>query len=328
MVHSDSELAVGRAKDSARPAPRDLTQRLGLSGRRQPRRRGPVARRQRIGLALVAPAFLFVAVFVLFPVGFVIYISMSNWPLIGPHQFNGLSNYSQLTNDPVFVHSVIFTLEYTAIVTPAIFVLGYFLAVFVRKRRRGSTLFRTLFFIPYIIGLATLSYITVLDLQPQFGIVNVVLSKLGIASINTAWLVHTGLALAATCVLVTWFACGLTMLLLVGGMQGIPTDVYEAAAIDGASGWQREWRITLPLLRPTIALSVIISIIGSLLAFNQFYILTQGGPGTSTTTIVMWIYQVAFVQFRLGQASAFGIVLIIAVGLISLLQFLLLRDRT
>jgi multiple sugar transport system permease protein len=292
------------------------------------RRGGLAARRRWAGIAFVSPAFLLIITFVLFPLVFAVYISFTDWPLIGPYHLIGVSNYTQLPADPTFFHSIWFTVEYTAIVTPAIFVLGYALAMFVRKRRPGSTLFRTMFFIPFIVGLATESYIAVLDLQPHFGIVDVVLSKLGLASLNTAWLVSSGLALTATCVLVTWFGSGLTMLLLAGGMQGIPAEVYDAAAVDGVSWWQRERRITLPLLRPTIALSLIISVIGSFLAFNQFYILTQGGPGTSTQTVVMWIYQVAFVQLHLGKATAMAILLVLAVGLISFLQFVLLRDRT
>ncbi len=306
----------------ADPSPTDTGSRQHLRGR------GPVAARQRVGAALVAPSFLFVSVFVLFPLAYAVYISLTNWPLVGPYSFVGLQNYTSLPGNAVFIHSVWFTLLYTAIVTPAIFLVGYAMAMFVRKKRPGSTLIRTIFFLPFIVGLATESYMVVLDVQPSFGIVNVVLSKLGLASIDTAWLVHTGLALAVTCVLVTWYASGLTMLLLVGGMQGVPTDVYEAASMDGASWWQRESRITLPLLRPTIALSLIISVIGSFLAFNQFYILTQGGPGTSTDTIVMWIYQVAFVQLHLGAATAMAIVLVIAVGLVSMVQFMMLRDPT
>jgi multiple sugar transport system permease protein len=112
------------------------------------------------------------------------------------------------------------------------------------------------------------------------------------------------------------------------GMQGIPRDLYESAAVDGASWWRRERSITLPLLRRPIALSLIISVTGSLLAFNQFFILTQGGPGTSTDTVVMWIYQTAFVRLHLGAATAMAIVLVVAVGLITAAQFFFLREET
>jgi multiple sugar transport system permease protein len=138
--------------------------------------------------------------------------------------------------------------------------------------------------------------------------------------------VHTYLALAMISVFVIWFASGLTMMLLMAGMQSIPEDLYQAAEVDGATWWDKEWRITLPLLRRNIALSLIISVIGSFLAFNQFYILTQGGPGTSTESVVMWIYREAFVGYHLGYATAGAIALVIVVGLISATQFFLLRD--
>lgn len=292
------------------------------------RRKTGIVRQPKAGMLLVTPAFLFVAVFVLIPLAFAIYMSLTNWPLIGPYHFVGVHNYPSLGSDPGFVHSVLFTLLYTGIVTIPILVVGYGLAVLVRSNRRGAVFLRTAFFLPYVVGLATLSYITLLELQPKSGAVNFVLARLGLTNGETAWLVNTNLALAATCVLVIWFASGLTMLLLLGGMQSISDDLYESADVLGASWWEKERYITLPLLRPTIALSLIISIIGSFLAFNQFFILTQGGPGTSTFTVVMWIYQTAFVQLHVGAAAAMSVVLVAVVGLISAVQFLLLRSNT
>ncbi len=298
------------------------------SARAVKRRKTGIVRQPKAGILLVTPAFLFVAVFVLIPLVFAIYMSLTNWPLIGPYHFVGVHNYPALGKDPGFVHSVLFTLLYTGIVTIPILVVGYGLAVLVRTNRRGAVFLRTAFFLPYVVGLATLSYITLLELQPKSGAVNFVLAKLGLSNGETAWLVNTNLALAATCVLVIWFASGLTMLLLLGGMQSISDDLYESADVLGASWWQKERYITLPLVRPTIALSLIISIIGSFLAFNQFFILTQGGPGTSTFTVVMWIYQTAFVELHVGAAAAMSVVLIVVVGLISAVQFLLLRSNT
>ena len=292
------------------------------------KKRTGIVRQPKMGMLFVTPAFLFVAVFVLFPLGFAIYMSLTNWPLIGSYHFTGLHNYAAPGRDPGFIHSVLFTLLYTGIVTIPILVVGYALAVLVRSNRRGSVFLRTAFFLPYVVGLATLSYIALLELQPNSGAVNVVLAKLHLTNGATAWLVNTNLALAATCVLVIWFASGLTMVLLIGGMQSISDDLYESADVLGASWWEKERYITLPLLRPTIALSLIISIIGSFLAFNQFFILTQGGPGTSTFTVVMWIYQTAFVQLHVGAAAAMSIVLVAVVGLISAVQFLLLRSNT
>jgi len=268
-----------------------------------------------------APALVLVGAFALFPLGFGVYISLTNWPLVGPYHFIGLSNYSSLIHDSVFLQSILFTLKYTAIVTIPIFVVGYALAVFVRSNRRGSTVFRTLIFLPYIVGLVAESYMAVVELQPSSGTVNFVLSKLGIVSDTTAWTVRTGLATTAVCILVVWFASGLTMMLLMAGMQSIPTDLYESARVDGASWWSAERRITMPLLRRSIALSLIISVVGSFLAFNQFFIITDGGPGTSTESVVMSIFQTAFADTDVGLASAMSVVLIIVVGLITFVQF-------
>jgi multiple sugar transport system permease protein len=289
--------------------------------RMPPRRSAADRRNARVGLAFTSPALLLVGAFALFPLGFGVYISLTNWPLVGPYHFIGLSNYQSLIHNSEFLESIVFTLKYTAIVTIPIFVVGYALAVFVRSNRRGTTVFRTLIFLPYIVGLVAESYMAVVELQPSSGTVNFVLSKLGIASATTAWTVRTGLATTAICILVIWFASGLTMMLLMAGMQSIPTDLYESARVDGASWWSAERRITLPLLRRSIALSLIISVVGSFLAFNQFFIITDGGPGTSTVPVVMSIYQTAFADTDVGLASAMSVVLVIVVGLITFVQF-------
>lgn len=279
------------------------------------------------GVALVSPALLFISVFVLAPLVFAVYISMTNWPLIGDYRFVGLDNYAAIAQDSAFWRSVGYTLLYTAIVTLPILVVGYLMAVVVRANRRGSTLLRTIFFLPYVIGLSTLSFLMVLEAQPDSGAVNMLLKALGITDGTTAWLVDGPLATILISVLVIWGVSGLTMVLIAAGMQGIPTELYESAEMDGASWWAREVRITIPMLRRTIAMSLILSVIGSFLAFTQFYVLTQGGPGRETTPIVLYIYQRAFVQLQVGAATALSIVLIIVVGLVSAAQFWLLRER-
>jgi multiple sugar transport system permease protein len=288
---------------------------------------GTLTHPTRTAWALVSPALLFVAVFVVVPLVFAIYISLTNWPLIGSYRFIGLGNYTAILRDPAFAHSVLYTLLYTGIVTLPILVFGYLMAVVVRARRRGSTLLRTIFFLPYVIGLSVLSFITVLEAQPESGAINVLLRALGITDGSTAWLVDATTATGLICALVIWGVSGLTMVLLLAGMNAIPKDVYESAALDGASWREQEWHITVPMLRRTIAMSLILSVIGSFLAFAQFFILTQGGPGRATTPIVMYIYQRAFVQLQVGAATALSIALVIVVGLISAAQFWLLRER-
>jgi multiple sugar transport system permease protein len=293
----------------------------------QSRERRSLTHPPRTGLLLVAPALLMIAVFVLAPLLFALGISFTDWPLIGDVGFAGLTNYVNIGSDAGFLRAVGYTLLYTAIVTLPILVLGYALAVLVRSRRRGSTLLRTVFFLPFVVGLTTLSFITVLEAQPSSGAINLVLAALGVTDGSTAWLVDGTLATALISVLVIWGVAGLTMLLLMAGMQAIPREVYESADLDGASWWQQEWRITLPMLRRTIAMSLVISVIGSLLAFTQFYILTSGGPGSATTTVVLYIYKRAFVQLQLGAATALSIVLVVVVALVTAVQLRLLRSE-
>ena len=308
-------LGAGRPVQSAAQPP---------TRRRSP---GSLTHPSRRGLVLVSPAVLFVAVFVLAPLLFALVISFTNWPLIGDFHFVGFDNYAAIPSDATFIKSVLFTLLYTVIVTGPILVLGYLMAVLVRANRRGSTLLRTVFFLPFVVGLTTLSFITVLEAQPGSGAINILLKALGITDGSTAWLVNGPLATGLICVLVIWGVSGLTMILLMAGMQGIPREVYEASELDGASWWQREWQITIPILRRTIAMAVIISVIGSLLAFTQFYVLTKGGPGTDTTTVVQYIYNRAFVQLQLGAATALSIVLVAVVGIVTAVQFWLLREK-
>jgi multiple sugar transport system permease protein len=288
---------------------------------------GSLTHPRRTGLALITPALVLVVVFVFVPLVVAAYISLTNFPLIGDYRFIGLDNYASVLTDPTFWDALGYTLLYTAIVTLPILLLGYGLAVLVRSNRRGATLLRTIFFVPFVIGLTTLSFLMLLEAQPNSGMVNVVLKWLGLTDGTTAWLVNGPLATGLLCVMVVWGASGLTMVLLMSGMQGIPREVYESAEMDGASWWQREVQITVPMLRRTIAMTVILSVIGSFLAFTQFYILTQGGPGSDTTTIVMAIYRRAFVQLQLGAATAMSLVLVVITGLVTAAQFWLLRER-
>ena len=295
--------------------------------RSAPARRQSLTHPPRTGLLLVAPAVLMVVVFVLAPLLFALGISFTDWPLIGDVSPAGVANYVSIGSDAGFLRAVLYTLLYTAIVTIPLLVVGYALAVLVRSRRRGATLLRTVFFLPFVVGLTTLSFMTVLEAQPGSGAINIVLRALGITDGSTGWLVDGPLATGLVSVLVIWGVAGLTMLLLMAGMQAIPPEVYESADLDGASWWQQEWRITIPMLRRTIAMSLVISVVGSLLAFTQFYVLTDGGPGSATTTVVLYIYNRAFVQLQLGAAAALSIVLVVVVALVTALQVWLLRGE-
>jgi multiple sugar transport system permease protein len=291
------------------------------------RRAGSLTHPRRTGLLLVAPAVAFVTVFVFVPLLVAVGISFTDFPLIGDFAFIGLENYALAFSDPTFGRAILYTLLYTAIVTGPILGLGYALAVIVRANRRGSTLLRTLFFLPYVIGLTTISFIMLLEAQPDSGAINVLLRWLGITDGMTAWLVNGPLATGLICVLVIWGVSGLTMVLLMSAMQGIPREIYESAELDGATWWQTERQVTIPMIRNAISMSIIISVIGSFLAFTQFFILTQGGPGSETTTVVMSVFRRAFIDLQLGAATAMSLLLVILTALVTGIQFWMLRER-
>ena len=305
----------GPGRDGERPGPTA-----------KPARSAQSRRSARAGALLVAPACALVVAFVLFPLGYAVYISLTDWPLIGPYHYIGLANYKELFSDPQFLHAVKFTLIYTAIVTPPIFLVGYGLAALLRANRLGAKVFRTLFFLPFVVGLTTVSFIFTIELQPDSGGVDFLLSKLGLVSSSHAWTVTYGSALFIISVIVVWFASGLTMLILTGGMQSISRELYEAADVDGASWLAKELRITLPMLRRSIALSLIISVIGSFLAFNQFFILAQNNAGLES--VVESIYTTGFENNRLGYATAMAMFLLVVIALVTIVQFMALRDTT
>ncbi|MGI8748397.1 MAG: carbohydrate ABC transporter permease, partial [Deinococcus sp.] len=165
-------------------------------------------------------------------------------------------------------------------------------------------------------------------LNGQVGVFNAVALGLHLTSDPISYLDSTKSALVTTSIMIVWKTAGFSMLLLLVGLQAIPTDLYEAATIDGAGPWQRLIRVTLPLMRRTFALALVLSVTGSLLAFDQFYILTHGGPQGSTVTAVYWIYNTSFGSFRLGYGAALSLVLLVILVIISVAQLYLLRDDT
>ena len=190
---------------------------------------------------------------------------------------------------------------------------------------RWVGVFRTIYFLPVVIGLGTSSLLWVWMFNDQVGILQNLLYRLHLSSEPVMG--NPATAMAAVLVSVVWKTVGFTMVLLLVGMQSIPDELYEAAKMDGASMWQSQRFITLPLLRRTFALALILSVIGSYLAFDQFYIMTAGGPNNSTITVVYWIYRASFTYFKMGYGSALSLLLMLILTAISILQLLVLREE-
>lgn len=293
------------------------------------RRPSTAARRQAIsGFAWTSPALLLVAVLFVIPVLLMFWMSLNRWSLLGSPSFIGLDNYVKaLTADATFLRSLGFTLLYTVIVTPILFVMGLGLAFLVKRAGRASSIFRTIFFTPYVIGFAAAAFLWLWFVNDSVGPVSAITNAFGIDLDQNDWLVSTVPGLVVVVAMVMWKVAGFQMILLLGGLQSVPEDVLEAAQIDGAGWWRRLVSIILPLMRPTIVMTLVFSISGSLLAFEQFFLITRGRPDNETVTAVYWIYNVAFTRFELGYGAALSVIMLVLLVLITFVQLRFLREK-
>jgi multiple sugar transport system permease protein len=269
-----------------------------------------LGKRNLLGLVYMAPALLFVAVFVLYPFGQLIYTSFTDASLLGGGKWVGAANYIKIfTGDPQFWKALWFTLKYTVVITPILMGLGFLLALLTAQNDRVLQFARGVIFMPVVIGLGTSSLLWFWLFDQQVGLFDKALVDLHFAKSMIVWFTNADWALWAVIISVTWKVVGFGMILFVAALQSISREVVEASQIDGASYWQRVGMIYLPLTFRTILLVTLISAIGSMLAFDQLYIMTGGGPRGLTFTSVYWIYQSGFIKFQLGYGSALAIVL-------------------
>ncbi len=297
------------------------------TGRRRPARKGRLTPRELQGALYASPTLLFVIFLFVVPLGLVVFMSSNKWSLLGGRQESNFpENFTQALSHPMFWPAVSFTLKYTVIATLLLIGLGLGLALLVQESSRWKGFLRTTVLVPSALGLASASLIFYALYSPQVGPVPRWMKSLGITQDVVSPLGTPDGALWATVFLIVWRYAGFYMLLLLVGLQSISRDVYEAARIDGASAWAIFRRITLPLLRPSLALSIVMCVTGSLLAFDQFFILTKGGPDGSTMTIVQLIYNIAFETKRdLGIAAALSVIVLVALVVINIFQLRVLR---
>jgi multiple sugar transport system permease protein len=278
-------------------------------------------------MLFVAPLAVIVAVLFLVPLGVLVFMSFQDWPLLGGPTPNGVENYTDIPSNKLFMGAIAFTLVYTIIATIVIFGISFVLVAISNARRRGAKFYRTAFFLPYIVGTTSAALIWYASVNDQNGIANDVLQRLGLTDGPWGFLSTPNQALFTVMTLVVWKFIGFQVLVLLVGLQAVPAELYEAARMDGATTMQRLRYITLPYLRPTLALLLILSVTGSLLAFDQFYVLTKGGPDGGTTTLVLAIYNTAFSSFDLGKAAALSVVLLLALVLLNGIQLKFLRTK-
>jgi ABC-type sugar transport system permease subunit len=276
--------------------------------------------RARWAYVFVAPFFIFFALFSLYPIAFSIYLSFTEWKGLGPITYVGLVNYQKLLNDAVFWQAmgngVILFLMYVPIMTLLALVLA---VVLNSKRVRGFRLFRTIIFMPYITNMVAAGFAFRLLLNRTDGFVNQLIGIFGIAPIP--WLETPMGARISLCLLIVWAWLGYNMVLMLAGLQTISSDLTEAAQIDGAGQVQAFVYVTVPLMRPVLTFSVVLSTMGSFALFTEVSILTNGGqPMNSTITPIVAIFNQAFVNFRLGYASAMSYVYFAIIFVLTLFQ--------
>lgn len=256
-----------------------------------------------LGYALLAPSLFGVVAFLLLPILVVVWLSLHRWDLLGPISYVGTENWRAVLTDPVFGNSLAVTVLFVAIVVPAQTLLGLGVAVLLARELPGSGMFRTVYVLPWICAPLAIAVLWRWILSPTDGAVSTVLGH------RIEWLTDPGLALPVTSAVVVWTNVGYVALFFLAGILAIPAQVLAAARIDGANGWQRFWRVTLPMLRPTMFFVLVTGVVSAAQVFDTVYALTGGGPSGRTDLIAHRIYDEAFGAAALGRAAVMALVL-------------------
>jgi multiple sugar transport system permease protein len=273
------------------------------------------------GYLFLAPDLAGTLVFAVGPVLAALGLGLFAWDILTPPRFVGLDNYrTLLIDDPVFRQVLLNTSAYVLGTVPLRTVLALLVAIALNQQLRALSLFRAAFFLPTITSAVAAATVWRWIYEPNFGLLNSLLYAIGVQHPPT-WLSSPAWAMPALILLGIWQGLGFQMVIFLAGLQGIPAHLYEAASIDGAGWWARFRHITVPLISPTTFFVVIISVIGSYQVFDQAYVLTEGGPGYATTTLVYYIYTYAFQFFKMGYAAAIAWVLFAIVFLLTVIQF-------
>ncbi|MET3600194.1 UNVERIFIED_ORG: carbohydrate ABC transporter membrane protein 1 (CUT1 family) [Martelella mediterranea] len=292
-----------------------------------PKRRRRRRSSQWTGLIYVLPALALVTVFFIVPLGMTVWMSLHKWPLMGLPRYIGLDNYERLLFDKSFWSSLWFTIQYTVVVTIGLLGFAMILALIVQGQGRAVSTYRTIYFLPVVTGFASAALLWVWLSNVDTGLFSPLAQDVGLTKGRVNILASYTPAFWSVIVMVVWKMAGFYMVILMSGLQAIPADYQEAARIDGAKWLQRFRYITMPLIRKPFALALILCVSGSMLAFDQFYIILSGGPQNKTVTAVYKIFNESFVSFRLGYGAALSMVLLLILLVLSVLQLTMLGDR-
>ena len=281
----------------------------------------PRVRTSVLAYALVAPSLFGVAVFLLLPMFVVGWLSLHRWDLLGPIRYVGLDNWRSVLSDGTFGNSLVVTLVFVMLVVPAQSALGLAAASMLARRLPGSAFFRTLYVLPWICAPIAIAVLWRWLLAPTDGAINTLLGH------RVEWLTDPDLALPVVSAVTVWTNVGYVTLFFLAGILAIPEGIHDAARLDGATAWQRFWKITLPLLRPTLFFVVVTGIISAAQVFDTVYALTAGGPQNRTDLVAHRIYAEAFGAAAVGRAAVMAIVLFVILVVATVAQHLYFRRR-
>ncbi|MFY7810084.1 MAG: carbohydrate ABC transporter permease [Fimbriimonadaceae bacterium] len=283
-------------------------------------------RKSQTGWWFIAPASLHLLVFALVPVAYAAYVSLFRWDILRDERtFVGLDQYQRPMADQAFWGAMGQTFKYALMAVPGGLVAALLVALAVSQPLKGMAWFRTLFYIPAVSSGVAIAMLWIYVYLPERGLINTMLMGLGWPSID--FLNEIGWALPSLAFMSVWVGLGPRMIIYVAGLMSLPVTVYEAASLDGASGWQKFWRMTMPLLAPTHLFVLVTSTIGAFQTFTPVYMMTNGRPMGTTNLVGYHIYVTAWENFNVSAASAQSFVLLFLLGLVSLAQFRMMRRR-
>jgi len=269
------------------------------------------------GYLFASPWLIGFGIFNLYAIIAAIYYSFCDYSIIEPPKWIGIGNYLELFLKDELVPTVFYnTLYYTAFAVPLGMAMAFFLAVLLNQKIRGISWFRAIFYVPSVVPAVASSILWLWIFRPRDGLLNIILGLFGINGPN--WLASLEWSKPALIIMSAWGVGG-SMLIFLAGLQDVPRQLYEAAEIDGATGWVKFWKITIPMMTPTIFFVLITGVISSFQVFTAAYIMTGGGPGNSTMFYVLYLFNRAFRDFRMGYASALALILFLVIFVISLI---------
>ncbi|GAA2097080.1 sugar ABC transporter permease [Microlunatus panaciterrae] len=273
----------------------------------------------RAGYLFLLPNLLGFLIFSLVPIAACLALTFTKWNLILPPAFTGGKNYQQMVSDQLFWKTLGNTAYYTIGAVPIAIFIAFWLALLLNRGMRGVKFFRTIYFLPYVTLTVAIAIVWSWIYNPDLGLINYVVGLFGIDGPD--WLQSPTWAMPAIIIMSDWKGIGYPMLIFLAALQGVPEEYYESAKIDGANWLQRVTHVTVPTIAPATFYIIVISFIGAMQGFDQFYVMTKGGPAYATTTIVMYIYQQGFQWFNMGYAATLAVALFLVISLITALMW-------